>query len=236
MNWNEIADGYDAWFETPIGRKAGSLEAKTILRIAEPHEGETIVDVGIGTGYFARHFARYARPLIGIDSSMAMLRRAAAKLDGYEFVAIQGDAVNLPLKAGLADLTVSITVLEFVPNWRKAIAEMVRVTKPQGRIVIAVLNRNSGWAEVRIRSGKRIWMDAHFFTPNELVSELEKYGSVTWTSSVFFGHDGRFLWMADLLETFGRLFWRHRGALLVARCQIGDKNDTDDRDGQDLGR
>jgi len=51
---------YDAWYRTPRGAWIGDTEFRLLLRLLAPQRGETLLDVGCGTGYFTRRCAREA--------------------------------------------------------------------------------------------------------------------------------------------------------------------------------
>jgi SAM-dependent methyltransferase len=103
-----------------------------------------LFEVGCGTGAVCRWLAeqtRVARPIMGIDlnpyllSEAEILRDSAGFSDDLEFM--EGDAHALPFEANSFDATLSITLLEEVDADR-ALAEMVRVTRPGGRVAVAV--------------------------------------------------------------------------------------------------
>ncbi|WP_305075288.1 SAM-dependent methyltransferase, partial [Propionivibrio sp.] len=52
------AADYDAWYDTPRGRWVGDAECRILLRAVEPRQGESLLDVGCGTGWFTRRMAR----------------------------------------------------------------------------------------------------------------------------------------------------------------------------------
>jgi ubiquinone/menaquinone biosynthesis C-methylase UbiE len=79
--------------------------------------------------------------IYGLDLSPAMLTRAQAKLEAaglrVRVTLRQGDAGNLPWPDNSFDLVTSLEALEFFPRPRCALAEMVRVLKPGGVLVVS---------------------------------------------------------------------------------------------------
>jgi len=130
--WNRAAPGYDraiAWFER-------SFVADGRDWIAGRAEGE-VLEVGIGTG---RNLGRYPPgvALTGVDLSPAMLavaRGRAAEL-GVDVRLVEGDAQALDLPAGAFDTVVATLALCAVPDDRRAVAELVRVLRPGGRLLL----------------------------------------------------------------------------------------------------
>jgi SAM-dependent methyltransferase len=104
--------------------------------------GERVVDIGSGAGLDSLIAARMVGPtgrVVGIDMTPAMLdkaRRAAveAGLDHVEFREGYGEA--LPVPDGWADVIISNGVFNLMPDKSAALAEMVRVLKPNGRLQI----------------------------------------------------------------------------------------------------
>jgi ubiquinone/menaquinone biosynthesis C-methylase UbiE len=213
-----LAAAYDGWFETPMGRVVDRLEKALIYRLAQPKAGETALDVGTGTGHFARDLAAQGLRVTGYDSSEAMLQvaRAADARVAWE----RGDAEGLPFPDGFFDLVLSVTALEFLRDPVQALAEMARVTARGGRLVVAALNARSPWGAARLREAREQetpFRHARFYIPEEFVRALGRHGSVEWSSSVFFGPTGRGMSAAGLLERLGQAVSCGRGALLVGR-------------------
>ena len=103
--------------------------------------GDRLVDVGCGTGDLARALAGRVGPtgtVLGIDASETMLtearRRAGTSTLPVEFRL--GDVTNLDLDDACYDGTVCERVLQHVASPDAAMAELVRVTRPGGRIVV----------------------------------------------------------------------------------------------------
>jgi SAM-dependent methyltransferase len=100
--------------------------------------GETIVDVGTGTGTLARGFALRGCKVIGIDPDDRLLNQAR-RLDGAASVAIDykiGYAETIPLGDGVADVVTAGQCWHWFDG-PAAANEISRVTRPNGRVVVA---------------------------------------------------------------------------------------------------
>jgi ubiquinone/menaquinone biosynthesis C-methylase UbiE/DNA-binding transcriptional ArsR family regulator len=102
----------------------------------------TLADIGCGTGSLTFELARFAGKVIGIDLSREMLRRARAickerQLRNVEFR--QGDALNLPLKSHSIDAAFCVMVLHFLPDPQRAIADLCRITRRGGTVILVDL-------------------------------------------------------------------------------------------------
>lgn len=216
--FDAVASLYDSWFELPLGQAIDELEKDLLYSLAGLRSGERVLDVGTGTGHFAFDVATRGGIVVGVDLSMPML--TVARVRGSPVQLIRGDAAALPLPAGSFDLVLSVTALEFVAQREQAIDEMWRAVRPNGRLVVGVLNALSPWAWARQRESKKQdtpFSHAHFFYPWEFVNLLSRLGSVTWSSSVFIGPNGASLRWAWALERVGRALLKPFGALLVGR-------------------
>ena len=115
-----------------------------VVDAARPAPFETIAEIGCGSGAIARWLARHTpatNPITAIDVNAYLLREAAALSQSDEFTGRityrQGDAQALPVPAETFDVTLSFTVMEEVDADRM-LAEMVRVTRPGGRVGVVV--------------------------------------------------------------------------------------------------
>ena len=102
----------------------------------------TLADIGCGTGSLTFELARFARKVIGVDSSHEMLRhaRAIAKerdLENVEFR--QGDALELPLPSRSVDAAFCVMVLHFLADPARAMAGLCRITRPGGSVILVDL-------------------------------------------------------------------------------------------------
>ena len=108
---------------------------RTYLDLLKIRAGEHALDVGCGTGAVTRDLRERVLPgghIVGVEPNPDLLAIAAERLPDVEFR--QGDALRLPSDAEQFDVTICITVLEHMHDAEGAIPELVRVTKPGGRI------------------------------------------------------------------------------------------------------
>ncbi|OGA14457.1 MAG: hypothetical protein A3G25_02975 [Betaproteobacteria bacterium RIFCSPLOWO2_12_FULL_63_13] len=158
---------YDAWYRTPRGAWIGEREFRLLRGMLGPRPGESLLDVGCGTGYFSRRFSADSdRRLIGLDIDRASVAYAAshsAEKDSY----VCGTAVKLPFRGGTFDLAVSVAALCFVADQRRGIQEILRVAKR--RFAIGLLHRRSLLYLQKGRSGgKGAYRGAHWHTESEI--------------------------------------------------------------------
>lgn len=157
---------YEAWYATRRGAWIGEEEYRLVASLLAPRPGETLLDVGCGTGYFTRRFAANAADgnIVGADVDLNMLRFADGHSHGIDFVA--ADARRLPFPDGSFDLVVSITALCFIREEKQALREMLRVARR--RVVLGLLNRHSLLYLAKGRRGGRgAYRSAHWHTPAE---------------------------------------------------------------------
>lgn len=120
-------------------RWARYLRASTAATVARLpiRAGERVLDVGCGTGYLLARLRERCpeAELLGLDLTPAMLDRAADRLGGrMRLLCGSGDA--LPLPDGSLDAVVSANAFHFFDRPDAALAEMGRVLRPGGRLVI----------------------------------------------------------------------------------------------------
>lgn len=225
----ELAAGYDAWFDDPLGALLDRLEQRLVLRLARPRPDERALDVGTGTGHYARLLADRGLAVTGLDSSAAMLAVARAHVGSGDIAWQQGQAEALPFADGSFDLVLSVTALEFMADPQCALEEMMRVAAPGGRLVVATLNAAGPWGRLyaeQARAGLPPFRAARLWTAPRLAAALGRYGAVRWNSAGHVGPDGRAPLvggatvgrrLALLAEACGQLLRRGDGALLVGR-------------------
>ncbi|HVE64539.1 MAG TPA: methyltransferase domain-containing protein [Mycobacteriales bacterium] len=98
--------------------------------LPEPGEGAVLVDVACGGGLLAPWTAGYRH--VGVD----LTRSALVIAQRHGVTAVQGDAALLPLRDGCADVVVAGEVLEHVTDLPAVVAELARVLRPGGLLVV----------------------------------------------------------------------------------------------------
>lgn len=140
QNFPMTPSAYDAWYATPRGRWIGEREFVLLRTMLEPGPGETLLDVGCGTGYFSRRFAREAgMKVTGIDINPDMIDVARRQAPEIEFAL--GDMKRLPFADASFHHVIAITSLCFVADERQVIREMTRIARC--RVTLGLLNRHS---------------------------------------------------------------------------------------------
>lgn len=112
---------------------------RPLLDLAAPNTGEKVLDVAAGTGLLASLLARDAAEVVGTDVTPEMLSRARERIgatgqDNVSFV--EAEAADLPFGSGIFDLVTCRTAFHHFPEPDAALAEMHRVLRDGGRLVI----------------------------------------------------------------------------------------------------
>ena len=94
-------------------------------------------DLGCGTGQLTETVAPHVRRVIAVDGSIDMLEAARRRVGERGNVEIrQGDLEALPLDGGELDCAMLALVLHYAPNPANALAEVARVVRPGGRLLV----------------------------------------------------------------------------------------------------
>ena len=132
-------------YERTMGRWSRRL-AVGFAAFAGLAPDEHVLDVGCGTGSLLFHLADAAeRPVLtGIDASAVYVAAAAQRAGTRRITVEEGDATALRFADASFDRALSQLVFQFIPNARRAAAEMVRVVRPGGTVAAAVWASGGG--------------------------------------------------------------------------------------------
>jgi SAM-dependent methyltransferase len=137
-------------YERFMGRWSRAL-ALHFVRFAGVRDGDTMLDVGSGTGALTAAIAKKAplSRIIGIDPAAPYVALAQSQ-QGSALVRFEvGDAQQMRFDNAMFDRTLSLLVVNFIPDARKALSEMKRVTKSKGTIAAAVWDYGEGMELLR---------------------------------------------------------------------------------------
>jgi demethylmenaquinone methyltransferase / 2-methoxy-6-polyprenyl-1,4-benzoquinol methylase len=151
--FDEVAKHYDRTNSVLSVGNARRWRAATVRAVA-PQPGERILDIAAGTGTSSAALAKSGADVVAVDFSKGMIDVGRTKHPTLDFV--EADASALPFKTGEFDAVTISFGLRNIENPKKALAEMYRVTKPGGRLVICefskpprALFRASYWAYLK---------------------------------------------------------------------------------------
>jgi len=157
---------YDQWFD-----KHKTVYQSEILAVQQaiPQHKEGI-EIGIGTG-------RFAEPLnikVGIEPSENMAMVAEQR----GITVYRAFAENLPIENGSFDFALMVTTVCFLTDIPKAFSEVYRILKPQGEIILAIIDKNStlGRKYEMEKSTNKFYKDANFRTTQEITGLLKQSG------------------------------------------------------------
>lgn len=157
---------HDAWYETPPGNWTGRVELGLVIDALEPAEGDGILDIGCGTGWFTRQPGELTGACVtGADIDENWLEYARSRDSTSRYCV--ANALSLPFEGVSFSHVLSITAVCFTSDWKSALAEAVRVAGE--RIAIGLLNRNSLLWWKKGRKAGSAFDGAEWITPAELL-------------------------------------------------------------------
>jgi ubiquinone/menaquinone biosynthesis C-methylase UbiE len=129
------------WESGDYGHFARPLEQGALEFLARQFvaPGTRVLDVACGAGQIAIPMARAGAKVVGVDiaSNLIAQARARALADGVQMRFDEGDAEELPFADASFDLVVTLIGAMFAPRPDRVSAELLRVCRPSGRIVMA---------------------------------------------------------------------------------------------------
>jgi len=124
--------------------------------IAELPPAARVLEIGFGEGYGTAELAAQVASVVGLDVDAESVAHAGAKY-GAENCTFQAyDGNRIPFDEGTFDAAVSFQVIEHIQDDRAYLAEIRRVLKPDGRLLLTTPN-----GRIRVRPGRRPWNRFH---------------------------------------------------------------------------
>ncbi len=143
MDATHDATHYDAFAERYDAENAGSLlnahyERPAMLDLAGDVAGRRILDAGCGSGPLTAALREQGALVTGIDGSPAMIALARERLGDAVPLHVGDLAEPLPFPDGAFDDVTASLVLHYLEDWDAPLAELRRVLRPGGRLIVSV--------------------------------------------------------------------------------------------------
>ncbi len=167
--FNELAHVYDAWFDNE-GEMVFNIEVEGFRKVL-PSLSKPWLEVGVGSGRFAKALG-IGR---GIDPSSSLLQIARKR--GINVHLSRGEEKFF--RRGEFGSVFLIVTLCFVDSPVSVLEEANRILKPQGKIVLGVVLRDSLWGKFYLekkKQGHRFYKYATFYSYEELKGFLQEAG------------------------------------------------------------
>jgi SAM-dependent methyltransferase len=200
------------------------LMAEQLVEAADVRAGERVLDVACGQGNGALAAARRHAQATGVDYAPYLLEqgRERARAERVQIDFEEADAENLPFPDGSFDLVLSTVGVMFAPDQERAANELVRVTRPGGRIALA------SWEPAGM-GGELFKIVARYAPPAPGVRPVALWGRpdhlaqlfgdrVHWTSLLSRGH----VWRFRSPEHFSAFFREHYGPITRASAGLDE--------------
>ena len=123
---------------------------RRVAELAAVTPGARALDLCCGTGDLALALAARGAAVTGLDFSAPMLEVAGRRKQGDNPVFIQGDAMQIPFPDASFDIVTMGYGLRNLASWEQGLAEMWRVAKPGGRVIILEFGKpaNALWQQL----------------------------------------------------------------------------------------
>lgn len=163
-------------------REHADVEPLALSEHLHGYRGSTglrVLDYGCGNGYVLAHYARNGALVSGIDLTERALSLARARFNLLDLRGefVKGDGKSVPFPDGTFDIVCSMGVLHHIPDPRPVIAELYRVLKPGGRLVVMVYSRASWRYRVLYRWRQRFDPAARGKALQDLVNDNDGAGN-----------------------------------------------------------
>lgn len=120
-----------AWFLEGRWRRL-VLSPERLQQRLELSPDLTVLEIGVGGGYYAQPLSRMVRRFIALDLQAEMLNRLRQKPGSAQLLPVRADAAHLPIADNSIDVVLAVTVLGEVPSAERTIGEVRRVLRPGG--------------------------------------------------------------------------------------------------------
>lgn len=135
-DYDEFAEAYAA--DNEVNLLNGHYERPEMLRLCGEVAGQRVLDAGCGAGLLSAELRKRGADITGFDLSAAMVALARKRLGVDADLAVADLSEPLRYDSASFDLAVSSLVLHYLPDWTVPLAELRRILKPGGRLIVSV--------------------------------------------------------------------------------------------------
>jgi ubiquinone/menaquinone biosynthesis C-methylase UbiE len=199
-------EGYDRWAAS-YDVKDNSLivlETPRVRQLLGEVRGLIVADIGCGTGRHAFPLAATGATVVALDMSMGMLAQARAKVAAAAVHFVYHDLTQgLPFVSAVFDRVMCCLVLAHVADLHGAMAELARICRPDGYVVLSDLHPAMQLRDIQAQftdplTGRKI-------RPASVTHQLSEYVMAATQAGLCIEHMSEHLVEASLIARFPRL-------------------------------
>jgi SAM-dependent methyltransferase len=157
--YDAIAEGYTELNATSLLNEYYNRPA--LAELAGEVAGRRILDVGCGSGPIMADLRDRGAIVTGVDSSAGMLEQARARLGTATDLRVVDLAGPLPFEDAIFDDVIASQVLHYLKDWGPILAELHRVLKPGGRLIVSEEHPSAIFFSDRLAGGDREYFGIH---------------------------------------------------------------------------
>lgn len=140
------------YYDRTRGLSAAGMRKTIDLLARELSDHGRVLEVGVGTGQLALPLHHAGIPVVGLDLARPMMDKLAEKAGGTSpLPLIQADTTRMPIRAHAFGGAYLRWVLHLIPDWREALAEIVRVVRPGGVLLTSIGGYGGPRSEIQQR-------------------------------------------------------------------------------------
>ena len=144
MSGSLAFDRAAGYYDETRGRSPAAVRRETEVLAAEVGGRGTVLEVGVGTGQVALPLAAAGVDVVGIDLARPMLEVLRGKEDAGRVPVVLADATAMPFGDRSFGAAYLRWVLHLIPDWRAAVAEIVRVLRPGAVLAVSLGGADDG--------------------------------------------------------------------------------------------
>ena len=188
MFWDKISPLYDL-FENVYNHKVYAGTGKKVAEFIDP--ADEVLECACGTGAITVCIAEKCRRLIATDYASGMLKQAKRKCRKFRNVSFKRvDITSIKCRNDRFDKVVAGNVIHLLPEPGKALAELERVVKPGGRIIIPTyINMSKRSAGLAVKFVE--FLGADFKKQFDMDSYREFFNEIGYRDVEYYVVDGR---------------------------------------------